>query len=151
MVEVVGRHGGWVNKFEGDAALCVFGAPGDHPDAGGRRAGGGPRAAPAAARRAGVDAASASPRARPSPATSAPSERYEYTVIGDPVNEAARLCELAKRRDERLLASRVLDRTRSGEAERWAQCDEVVLRGRRTATRVATPASVGATASAARA
>ena len=32
-------------------------------------------------------------------------QRFEYTVIGDPVNEAARLCELAKRRDERVLAS----------------------------------------------
>ena len=32
-------------------------------------------------------------------------ERFEYTVIGDPVNEAARLCELAKQRPERLLAS----------------------------------------------
>jgi hypothetical protein len=31
--------------------------------------------------------------------------RFEYTVIGDPVNEAARLCELAKGRPERLLAS----------------------------------------------
>src|SRR5215208_6652408 len=27
VVEVVEEHGGWVNKFEGDAALCVFGAP----------------------------------------------------------------------------------------------------------------------------
>ena len=27
VVECVERHGGWVNKFEGDAALCVFGAP----------------------------------------------------------------------------------------------------------------------------
>ena len=27
VVESVERHGGWVNKFEGDAALCVFGAP----------------------------------------------------------------------------------------------------------------------------
>ena len=32
-------------------------------------------------------------------------ERFEYTVIGDPVNEAARLCELAKKRPERVLAS----------------------------------------------
>ena len=28
-------HGGWINKFEGDAALCVFGAPTEHPDAAG--------------------------------------------------------------------------------------------------------------------
>ena len=38
VVECVERHGGWVNKFEGDAALCVFGAPTEAADAGGRRA-----------------------------------------------------------------------------------------------------------------
>ena len=27
VVDVVDEHGGWVNKFEGDAALAVFGAP----------------------------------------------------------------------------------------------------------------------------
>ena len=27
VIEVAERHGGFVNKFEGDAALCVFGAP----------------------------------------------------------------------------------------------------------------------------
>src|SRR5215210_2601275 len=32
VVDVVGRHGGWVNKFEGDAAMAVFGAPGAHED-----------------------------------------------------------------------------------------------------------------------
>ena len=35
VVEVVEEHGGWVNKFEGDAALCVFGAPIARPDAAG--------------------------------------------------------------------------------------------------------------------
>ena len=33
VVEVVAAHDGWVNKFEGDAALCVFGAPLPDPDA----------------------------------------------------------------------------------------------------------------------
>ena len=149
VVDVVDRHGGWVNKFEGDAAMAVFGAPGGHADPAGaalaagrelrRRlhvvprvdAGIGLSAGPAVAGYVGAE------------------ERFEYTVIGDPVNEASRLCELAKRRNERLLAaSGVLERARSAEAERWAQCDEVVLRGRRTPTRVARPLGAGATASA---
>ncbi len=32
VVERIEQEGGWVNKFEGDAALCVFGAPADQPD-----------------------------------------------------------------------------------------------------------------------
>jgi adenylate cyclase len=140
VVDVVGRHGGWVNKFEGDAALAVFGAPADHADPAG--------AALAAARELRrrlhvvpqVDAGiglSAGPVVAGNVGTE---RRFEYTVIGNPVNEAARLCELAKRRDERLLASdAVLERARFGEAERWKCCDEVVLRGRRVPTRVARP------------
>lgn len=30
--DVVTEHGGWINKFEGDAALCVFGVPVHQPD-----------------------------------------------------------------------------------------------------------------------
>jgi adenylate cyclase len=140
VVEVVERHGGWVNKFEGDAALCVFGAPGDHPDAAG--------AALAAGRELrrrlhvlpDVDAAIGI-SAGPAVAGNVGAERrFEYTVIGDPVNEAARLCELAKRRDGRLVASGVaLDRSVNGEGERWECCDEVVLRGRRRPTLIAEP------------
>jgi adenylate cyclase len=140
VVEVVGRHGGWVNKFEGDAALVVFGAPADHPDPSG--------AALAAARElrrrlhvvpqvdAGIGLS-----AGPVVAGNVGAERrFEYTVIGSPVNEAARLCELAKRRDERLLASvAVLERARSREAQRWERYDELVLRGRRVPTRIARP------------
>ena len=32
VVAIVNREGGWINKFEGDAALCLFGAPQDQPD-----------------------------------------------------------------------------------------------------------------------
>ncbi|MCW2665816.1 MAG: cyaA, partial [Frankiales bacterium] len=33
VVEVVTAEGGFVNKFQGDAALCIFGAPAELPDA----------------------------------------------------------------------------------------------------------------------
>ena len=33
VVDTVNRHGGFVNKFQGDAALAIFGAPIEHPDA----------------------------------------------------------------------------------------------------------------------
>jgi adenylate cyclase len=60
-------------------------------------------------------------------------------VIGDPVNEAARLCELAKERPERLLASEAaLERAASPEAAMWSLGDAVTLRGRDEPTRLAT-------------
>ena len=140
VVDVVGREGGWVNKFEGDAALCVWGAPGDHDDCA--------AAALTAARtlrdrlqRKGIDAG-IGVSAGPAVAGNVGAEhRYEYTVIGDPVNEAARLCDLAKRRDERVVASdAILRRCHTGEAARWLHGDEVTLRGRAKPTRLAVPA-----------
>ena len=35
VVDTVDRQGGFVNKFQGDAALAIFGAPLEHPDASG--------------------------------------------------------------------------------------------------------------------
>jgi len=35
VVDTVAHHGGFVNKFQGDAALCIFGAPIEHHDASG--------------------------------------------------------------------------------------------------------------------
>ena len=55
------------------------------------------------------------------------SERYEYTVIGDPVNEASRLTELAKKHDGRVLASEETvvggRRERSGAVEAGGEHD----------------------------
>ena len=36
VVDTVLKHGRFVNKFQGDAALCIFGAPIEHPDASAR-------------------------------------------------------------------------------------------------------------------
>ena len=66
--------------------------------------------------------------------------RFEYTVIGDPVNEAARLAELAKARPERVLASEAaLARAVDGERRTWDVTESAVLRGRAVPTGVAHP------------
>ena len=68
--------------------------------------------------------------------------RFEYTVIGDPVNEASRLTELAKAHPGRVLASSsALYFADESEQEHWITGDEVQLRGRRRKTRLAWPKS----------
>ena len=134
------RHGGWVNKFEGDAALCVFGAPVPTEDPAGCALGAARELRDRIADELpGVEAGigvSAGPAVAGNVGTE---QRYEYTVIGDPVNEAARLCELAKQRPERVLGSEAaIARARDEEARRWSLGDAVVLRGRGAPTRLAT-------------
>lgn len=141
IVEEVDRHRGLLNKFEGDAARAVFGASTRLELAVGEALG----AARAIARRlraeepecpAGVGVSAG----RAVAGNVGAYERFEYTVIGDPVNEAARLCELAKGVPQRLLASAAAVEA-AGESERrcWRIDDGVVLRGRHDATRLAAP------------
>lgn len=106
IVEEVDIHEGLVNKFEGDAALVIFGAPVtlENPE------GNALAATRAIARRlrqevpecpARIGVASGEVVAGNVGAR----ERFEYTVIGEPVNEAARLAELARSEPSRALAS----------------------------------------------
>jgi adenylate cyclase len=141
VVDTIEAEGGWVNKFEGDAALCVFGAPAASVDP----AGDALRAARLLAERLerelpevgfgiGVSAG------RAVAGNVGAEHRFEYTVIGDPVNEAARLCELAKQRSESTIASdAALARATNGEAAAWSVTDSTVLRGRLEATGLASP------------
>jgi len=65
-------------------------------------------------------------------------ERFEFTVIGDAVNEAARLTELAKTRPDRLLvAASVLEGAEASERAHWTPAGETVLRGRARPTALA--------------
>jgi adenylate cyclase len=141
VVEVIDEHGGWVNKFEGDAALAVFGAPTPLADAS--------SAALAAARDLaerlprevdGLEAAIGVSAGEVVAGNIGDERRFEYTVIGDPVNEAARLTELAKERRPRVLASgSILDRASEPETERWQLDGGVTLRGRSEETKLAEP------------
>jgi adenylate cyclase len=127
VVATTTAEGGWVNKFEGDGALCVFGAPADQPDHAARAL----RAAAALdddLRRLGIDAGIGVSTGRAVAGNVGAEDRYEYTVIGQPVNEAARLTDEAKRRPGRVLASAATLKAAGG-LDGWAADGMVKLRG----------------------
>jgi adenylate cyclase len=142
VVDVVDAEGGTINKFVGDAALCVFGAPLPHDDA----AGAALRAARVLRERLAEEVPQCDVGIGVSAGTAVAGnigaqQRFEYTVIGDPVNEASRLTELAKQHEGRVLASEAA-LTRADDAEetaRWALGDSETLRGRAAPTRLAVP------------
>jgi adenylate cyclase len=142
IVDEVNRHRGLLNKFEGDATLAVFGAPVtlDNPE----------DDALAAARTivqrlarevpecpAGIGVAAGQVVA----GNVGANERFEYTVIGGPVNEAARLSELAKTADSRVVASAAtVENASESERAHWVLGETVTLRGHEQPIRLAMPA-----------
>jgi adenylate cyclase len=146
VVDTVGRHGGFVNKFQGDAALAIFGAPIEHPDGAG--------AALAAARELHDELLPVLGTAEFGIGVSAgraiaghigAQARFEYTVIGDPVNEAARLTELAKLENGHVLASaNAVSNAVDAEALAWDVGEIVKLRGRVAPTQLARPINLAA-------
>ncbi len=141
VVDVVESEGGFVNKFEGDAALCVFGAPVASDDPAGQALCAARHMAERLSREVpdvgfgiGISAG------RAVAGNVGAEHRFEYTVIGDPVNEAARLSDLAKERGTLVVASdAALDRASPIEAEEWERGERTVLRGRLEATVLASP------------
>lgn len=135
VVAAVEAEGGWANKFEGDAALCIFGAPlpqADHA----RRALRAARRLAADLRRlrAGhpeLDAGTGVASGNVVAGNVGSARRYEYTVIGDPVNVAARLSDLAKTSPDRVLVDAVsVEAAGPEERAHWESRGEVELRGR---------------------
>ena len=131
IIEEVDRHGGLVNKFEGDATLAIFGAPVllANPDEQAlaatrtiaRRLKNEVPECPARIGVASGEVVAGNVGAR---------ERFEYTVIGEPVNEAARLAELARSEPSRALASAATIAAASEREQRfWRLGKPVRLRG----------------------
>ncbi|WP_053411344.1 adenylate/guanylate cyclase domain-containing protein [Corynebacterium lactis] len=139
VVDCVHRNKGIINKFQGDAALAVFGAPLPLDDTAGH--------ALAAARElreelmhlrlsAGIGVSAGHVVAGHIGAH----DRFEYTVIGDAVNQAARLTELAKDTPGRVLATASTIRlANEDEQARWTTLKSVELRGRTHMTQLARP------------
>lgn len=123
-------NGGLVNKFAGDAALCIFGAPSALPD----------NATPAlrAARRirdevvatGELDVGIGVARGQVFAGDVGADTRREFTVIGDAVNEAARLTAVAKEAPRRILVSdAILQAATPAERAKWKRYKDLRLRG----------------------
>jgi class 3 adenylate cyclase len=137
--EVDQRHG-LINKFQGDAVLAIFGVPLPSEEAA-SEALATARALGAKMRRLtvvdfGIGVSAGSVFA----GNIGAENRYEYTVIGDAVNEAARLADIAKTTECRILCSAAaVDRADMEEHGHWASHGEAVLRGRVQATPLFVP------------
>lgn len=141
VIDVVHEHDGFINKFEGDAALAVWGAPVAVDDI--------HTSALRAARTLAQRLVREVPDLRASIGVSTghavagnvgTPERYEYTVIGDPVNEAARLTTAAKQADGLVLVHAALvARAEVAEARLWDHLEPITVRGRSEPTPVAAP------------
>ncbi|MDO9356972.1 MAG: adenylate/guanylate cyclase domain-containing protein, partial [Solirubrobacteraceae bacterium] len=138
VIDVTQRHGGLVNKFAGDGALIVFGAPVPQSDYATR--------ALRAARELAIELERLAPD---TPATMGvsggdviagnmgSSKRFEYTVMGDPVNEAARLGAQAGALPHRVAVSgRLYELADAEEQVHWRIDHSLVLRGRSERTDV---------------
>lgn len=140
IVEEVDAFSGLVNKFEGNATLAIFGAPvalarPENEALGAARAIAErvAREVPECPARIGVAAGqvvAGNVGAR---------ERFEYTVIGEPVNEAARLAELARSEPGRVVAAAATVEAAARPEQRfWRVGRAVRLRGYDQRVRIAT-------------
>jgi adenylate cyclase len=135
-----------VNKFQGDGALCVFGAPAAQPDHAARAL----RAARSLRARLeqlsgvhpGIDGAIGISSGTVVAGNVGTEQRYEYTIIGGPVNEAARLTDLAKGRPGRVVASITSVQRAADEAVHWTSLGSVGLRGQSAPTAIYEPVPV---------
>jgi len=132
VIRAVEAEGGIVNQFQGDGVLCVFGTPGDRP----KHADCALRAARRlrdeieSRRPGGVDAAIGVSSGKVVAGNVGGVNRYEYTIVGDSVNEAARLTEQAKHAASRTLASRSTIELADDERVNWRDAGRHELRGR---------------------
>ncbi len=130
VVPIVTRHGGHIDKFVGDGVLAVFGVPEIHPDHADRAV----RAACAIAARVNSDhrpglRIGVGVNTGPVVAGSiGGGGRLNFSVIGDPVNVAARVEAATRELDEDILITEATRRELSSSIEIKA-CGEHELKG----------------------
>lgn len=139
VVETVHRNKGIINKFQGDAALAVFGAPLSLSDAN-SMALQAARELREALKDVKLDAGIGVCAGHVVAGHIGGADRFEYTVIGDAVNEASRLTDLAKDTPGGVLTNAsTLRGANEAEQARWTLLKSIELRGRHKMTQLARP------------
>jgi adenylate cyclase len=146
IVTVVVNNHCAVNRFDGDGALCTFGALEDDPQHATNALTAARELATAlrvlGAQHAEIQAGIGVSSGVAVAGNIGARKRVEYTVIGDPVNEASRLTDLAKGYNSRVLASaNSVFKAIQPEQEKWDYVGAISLRGREELTETYEPAS----------
>lgn len=139
VVAAVDRRHGLINKFQGDAALAVFGAPlrVDDPATAALTTA---RSLVADLRRLELDFGIGVSAGPVFAGNIGAENRYEYTVVGDAANEAARLADRAKEFRARALSSgTALERASDAERRCWVRRGSETVRGRSAPTELWEP------------
>jgi adenylate cyclase len=138
VVPIVREHGGHANKFIGDGMLAVFGAPERHDDHADRAV----AAALEIAREAhdelriglGVNSG------RVLVGTVGGGGRLDFTVIGDPVNTAARVEAATRQTGDDVLITRATRRRLRGDHGSWEPREPIPLKGKSDPVELFAPA-----------
>lgn len=145
MVDAIVEQGGWVNKFGGDSLLAVFGAPIRQPDHALRAVNAAWQMNRALAEFNAEQVAMNLPTITIGVGISSGEmlagnvggkERLEYTVIGDPVNLAARLESLTKEWKTPVLLSEHTQELLDGSTAQTQPRDRVTVKGKTQPTLV---------------
>jgi class 3 adenylate cyclase len=145
VVPVIERHGGHANKFVGDGLLAVFGAPQRHPDHAARAV-----AAVQEIARLVRDGAGGELRigvgvnsGRVVVGTIGGGHRRDFTVIGDPVNTAARVEAATRMTGDDILITESTLRALGDVGDRFEERPSVPLKGKATTVRLYAPRTDG--------
>jgi class 3 adenylate cyclase len=143
VVPVIERHGGHANKFVGDGLLAVFGAPDRHGDHAARALAAAcdiarlVRTGAAGELRVGVGVNSG----RVVVGTIGGGRRRDFTVIGDPVNTAARVEAATRLTGDDILITESTLRALGSSADDFQERPAVPLRGKAVTVRLYAPRS----------
>ncbi|PWD43200.1 adenylate/guanylate cyclase domain-containing protein [Gordonia paraffinivorans] len=137
--DVVDHNQGFVNKFEGDAALAIFGAPVEIEDPAGHALAAARELADRLANSLDIRWGIGVSYGEVFAGNIGHERRYEYTVIGDPVNECSRLSDMAKTGRVPALAGGAAIEAAGTEAQEWELLGSRIMRGRSVPTEFYAP------------